>query len=92
METMLKREELLKKMTMIDFMALDLQLYLNTNPDDCDALQMYNSYLTDSNEIKKEYEANFGPLTSFRTKGKDGWQWSDCPWPWQADANFSLLT
>ena len=90
METMLKRNELLKKLTMIDFMALDLHLYINTNPTDNRAIEMYNKYVSESKVLKKEYETQFGPLTSYRTEGQEGWDWADCPWPWQAEFNFSF--
>lgn len=88
MQTM--RNELLKKMTMLDFMALDLQLYLNTHPTDCQALEMYNDCVTNSQIVKEKYEAEFGPLTSFRSEGQEDWAWNDCPWPWQAEFNFSF--
>ena len=95
METMLNRHELLKQITMLDFMALDLHLYLNTHPTDSEALEMYNDCVSGSQAAKEKYEAAFGPLTGFRSEGQQcdsakSWAWIDCPWPWQADFNFSL--
>ena len=37
------RKELLKQVQEADFLALDLQLYLNTHPDCIKALEMYSS-------------------------------------------------
>ena len=92
---MLNREALLKQLTQLDFMALDLQLYLNTHPSDMEALEMYNDCIQGAQAAREKYEAEFGPLTAFRSEGQksdgtDGWAWIDCPWPWQAEANFSI--
>ena len=84
------REALLKQITILDFMAVDLQLYLNTHPTDKDALEMYNDCIDNARAAKKVYEQQFGPLTGFRSDAPDGWTWSDEPWPWQAEFNFSM--
>ena len=90
-----KREALLKQITMMDFMALDLHLYLNMHPTDCEALEMYNDCTIGAKVAREKYEAEYGPLTGFRSEGQKsdgtkGWAWNDCPWPWQANFNFSL--
>ena len=84
------REELLKQITILDFMATDLHLFLNTHPDDAEALKVFNETVAQSKQARKEYEHHFGPLTSYRsadTAGK-GWRWNNCPWPWERDFNF----
>ena len=92
---MLDKFALLKKLTQLDFMALDLQLYLNTHPSDAEALELYTEYLECGNTVREEYESNFGPLTAFRSYGQKpdgtaGFAWADCQWPWMADANFDI--
>ena len=84
------RDALLREITIIDFMALDLQLYLNTHPDDTNALEMYNDCITRSKELHKLYAEDYGPLTSFRSKGQPGWTWNLEPWPWEEKFNFEL--
>ena len=83
-----KRDDLLKKLTVMDFVATDLHLYLNTHPNDSQALKMFNDCVSKSAEVRKEYENHFGPLVGFRTQDSASWRWSDCPWPWEADFNF----
>jgi len=83
------REKLLKQITILDFMAADLHLYLNTHPNDAEALEMFNDTATHGAQVRKDYEEHFGPLVSYRTPDAQGWRWSDCPWPWQKDFNFS---
>ena len=84
----MERDKLLKKITIMDFMATDLQLYLNTHPNDADALAMYNDVVGQSAALRREYEERFGPLVSYRSANPAGWRWSDCPWPWQEEFNF----
>ena len=88
----MNREELLKKLMELDFIAVDLALFLNTHPDHSEAIQTYNQVITAADAVRMKYEEAFGPLCSFRSYAMDenNWQWKDNPWPWQADANFSL--
>ena len=84
------RDTLLREITILDFMAIDLQLFLNTNPTNGEALIMYNDCVTRSNQLKKQYEADYGPLTSFRSDGQPNWNWITEPWPWEEQFNFDL--
>ena len=86
----LERDALLKQITILDFMALDLHLYLNTHPSDEEALTMYNDCITSGKVAREKYEMHYGPLTAFRSDGQKNWNWIDCPWPWHTDFNFSL--
>ena len=75
---------------MLDFMALDLHLYLNTHPQDSDALALFSTTTAKAAAARDKYEAAFGPLTAGGTAPDTGWPWIDNPWPWQACYNFSL--
>ena len=86
----MERDALLREITILDFMALDLHLYLNTHPDDSEALLMYNDCITRSQELRAIYEADYGPLTAFRSQGQPGWTWINEPWPWEEKFNFEL--
>lgn len=88
----MNREELLKKLMELDFIAVDLALFLNTHPDNSEAIQAYNQVITAADAVRMKYEEAFGPLCSFRSYAMDtnNWQWKDNPWPWQTDGNFSL--
>lgn len=88
----MERDELLKKLSELDFIAVDLALYLNTHPSDREAIQAYNQVITAADAVRMRYEEAYGPLCSFRSFASDtqDWQWREDPWPWQADANFSL--
>jgi spore coat protein JB len=79
----MNRAGLLHQITLLDFMAVDLQLFLNTHPQNTEALQMYNDCVANSDDARRQYEKTFGPLSGYRSSNPDGWQWMNEPWPWQ---------
>ena len=79
------REQILCELTALDFMAVDLQLYLNTHPCDNEALKKYNQIVTKADCFRTEYEKAYGPLYSFRSVNNGAWNWIDDPWPWQCN-------
>ncbi len=85
----MNRDELLRQLTALDFYTLDLHLYLNTHPDDRDALNKYNAVITEASALRREYEDTYGPLTQ-NQPSRFPWQWIENPWPWQYQFNFSL--
>ena len=84
----MERDKLLKQLTVLDFMSLDLHLFLNTHPCDAEALKMYNEVAASAEKARCKYEEKYGPLMSYRSKGTDGWGWERCPWPWQESFNY----
>jgi len=86
----MNHDDLLKKLMALDFVAVDLALYLNTHPCDREALAKYNETLAEANAIRSEYEECYGPLYSYRSMSAYPWQWIDDPWPWQYCFNFSM--
>ena len=57
------------ELMMIDFVCLELRLYLDINPEDKNAIQMYNEYKQKSAEAKQQIQDN----------------WVFSPWPWEGD-------
>ncbi len=84
------RDELLKQLTILDFMSFDLDLYLNTHPNDREAIEHYNSIVIQAEKIRILYEKLYGPLCSARSMSRDTWTWIDNPWPWEKEFNFEL--
>lgn len=76
--------ELLGEIQNIDFVLVELNLYLDTHPDDVNAINQYNLYTMKCKQLKEEFEAHFGPLQGFGNGySKYPWSWSTTPWPWQ---------
>ena len=54
------RDSLLKKLTELDFMAVDLQLYLNTHATDKEAIALYNKVIRAADTVRAKYEKEYG--------------------------------
>ncbi len=78
-----ERAELLKKLSAYGFAAYDWNLYLDTHPNDKDAIAMYHKMVERADELRKEYESKYGPLTASASKNMERWDWLDNPWPWE---------
>ncbi|RJQ28401.1 MAG: spore coat protein CotJB [Peptococcaceae bacterium] len=77
---------MLKQIQELEFVAVDLNLYLDTHPDEQKPLADYNNVTMRLNELKREYERNYGPLMSFGCSTSDyPWRWVEEPWPWEMD-------
>lgn len=81
------KTSLLKKLQSYRFAAYDMQLYLDTHPDDKKALKMFKDLVTKSKELVAEYEKTYGPLTATSQANMDEYKWINGPWPWEKEAN-----
>ncbi|WP_071459579.1 spore coat protein CotJB [Bacillus massilinigeriensis] len=76
--------EELEAIQAVDFVLVELTLYLDTHPDDQNAIQQFNQYAQYSNQLKRAFEAQFGPLQQYGNSLSDkNWSWGRAPWPWQ---------
>ena len=76
--------QLLEEIQAIDFVIVELNLYLDTHPDDFDAIEQFNEMTEQSMKLKVQYEQKFGPLMNFgRSYSNFPFNWVDTPWPWQ---------
>ncbi len=81
----MNRAKLLKEISMVDFAIVELNLYLDTHPDDTDAVAYIKQYITILNRLKEEYAAQYGPLTVCDATFHDceTWKWARMPLPWE---------
>ena len=77
------RQELLSWINKVSFMAYDMALYLDTHPDDTQALEFFQKYSQMRRQALANYAAQFGPLTMHCINHEDHWQWATQPWPWE---------
>ncbi|MEA4815445.1 hypothetical protein SDC9_210273 [bioreactor metagenome] len=86
------RDLLLSRLTALDFMAVDIALFLNTHPEKMEAIKFYNRIIMMADTLREEYEKSYGPLCSFRSyaQNENKWDWINNPWPWQKDFNFDM--
>lgn len=75
---------MLKDLQAIDFVLVELNLYLDTHPHDRNAIKQYNRFSQHRQKIKAAFETRFGPLTGCgHSYSRFPWEWSKTPWPWQ---------
>lgn len=77
---MTERERMLRHLSAVEFAAHELQIYLDTHPDDRSAGEALSKYEKHALRLRTGFEEKFGPLTA----GSDGsrWAWIADPWPW----------
>lgn len=75
--------ELLTYLDSLGFAMIDLGLLLDVNPNNENAIKLYNKYREEKQNLIKEYESKFGPIT-LNSDNLDSypWAWNDMPWPW----------
>lgn len=66
----------------LDFALVELGMYLDTHPDDTDAIMLFRQYAKAYEEKKAAYEEAYGPLKMSSAGKGDRWNWIDNPWPW----------
>jgi len=75
---------LLKELQEVDFVLVELTLYLDTHPTDTPAIQQFNQMAQRRHQLAAEYEACYGPLLQYgHSYSRAPWDWNQAPWPWQ---------
>ena len=78
------RQQLMKQVMLYGFACVDASLYLDTHPDDSEALAYFTEHDRIYREAVEEYSRNYGPLTlSHAHHCGSYWNWVNQPWPWQ---------
>jgi spore coat protein JB len=76
--------ELMQQMQETDFVLVELNLYLDTHPDDEAAIAQFNQFTQHSMMLKQQFQAEFGPLYHFGGSFSPApFAWKEAPWPWQ---------
>lgn len=84
-----ERERMLLDLSRMAFAAHELNLYLDTHPDDTSMITLFNDYRTKSNELIKDYEKKYGPIniSSDSLNDKTPFAWEQNTWPWEERFN-----
>ena len=73
----------LAELQALEFVLVELALYLDTHPDDAEAFALYQQYAEMERQARTRYEAAYGPLTKAAVAGSENWSaWLKGPWPW----------
>lgn len=78
----INREKLLEEVMAADFTVIDLNLYLDTHPNDLRAIAISNNSIQKAKMLRSNFERCYGPLTP-ATFSKCPYEWIESPWPWE---------
>lgn len=80
----LSKQEFIEKLQDVSLMAVDLNLFLDTHPTCEKALADYKKVTKLYQDLKAEYEKEYGPLSNYGTFNQtEIYNWTQDPWPWQ---------
>lgn len=79
------RRQMLDWVNMVSFAVLDAQLYLDTHPEDQEALSYFREYNRLRQQAVRDFTALYGPLTAngCGSGSQNSWEWIQQPWPWE---------
>lgn len=79
-----ERETLLYQVMQYKFALTELNLYLDTHPNDTEMIRLFNQYQDIEKQMCDKYESMYGPLTlDSNYLDKNKWVWKNSPWPWE---------
>ena len=84
MENNTPRPNLLREIQQTQFALVEANEYLDTHPNDQEALAYFDRAQKKLRELLTEYEARYGKIETAEG-GKMRWAWVDQPWPWQME-------
>lgn len=79
----INREQLLREIMAADFQVIELNLYLDTHPNDQRALMIFSQSSQRAMMLRHQYERMYGPITPMTTNPGYPWKWIEDPWPWE---------
>ena len=82
---MTDKATLMKRINMLSFAVDEAVLFLDTHPEDREALRFYHEMSAQRQKAVAEYTAEYGPLTAGSVTNAERWTWVDSPWPWQKE-------
>jgi len=71
----------------LGFAVQELALYLDTHPEDKEALALYRSYQEMLHKGMMQYTEKCGPLNHKMPVNDEKYSWLCDPWPWEYAAN-----
>lgn len=80
---MSNKEQLLHDIGIVDFVLVDLALFLDTHPTNTRAMEYFNHYNRIKNEMVSDFSQRYYPLTLSMADSDTEWRWGEAPLPWE---------
>lgn len=81
-QTAQSKSQLMKQINEASFAMDDVTLFLDTHPDNMEALQYYKNVAAMRRNAMAAYQQQYGPLMIDQVTG-NGWTWETEIWPWE---------
>ena len=78
---------MLHQLQALNFAISEIGLYLDTHPNDTEALDLFDQYVEMYEEAMQKYEQMHGPTFQMRAGIGGKYSWTEGPWPWEYAAN-----
>lgn len=76
---------MLNDISIVDFVLVDLTLYLDTHPFDREAMEYFNHYARIKNKMSRDFSMRYFPLTMNQAESNKEWRWGAAPLPWEGE-------
>lgn len=73
----------LNQLRALDFVILELGLYLDTHPNDAEAFTLYQEFVAQEQTARAAWVEKNGPLMQTDAARDSSFTWGKGPWPWQ---------
>ena len=78
-----QKEQMLYDIGIVDFVMVELALYLDTHQTDRNAMEYFNHYSRVKKQLEKEFSQKFYPLNINLAECNKEWRWGTAPLPWE---------
>lgn len=78
----MNQNELLEQLQIYDFALQEAALFLNSHPEDANALNYYHIVQDASKQLRNQYQAQYGPFSN-RENDENKWMYINGKWPWE---------
>lgn len=75
--------KMLHDIGIVDFVLVDLMLYLDTHPSDLNAMEYFNHYARMKLQMEREFSREYYPLRKDLAESSREWRWDNAPLPWE---------
>ncbi len=79
--------QILQVLDQASFAMDDVLLYLDTHPNDGEALAYYQYVRSLRSQAMNAYADQYGPLMKDQEQSAVSWTWISGPWPWEGGSN-----
>ena len=77
----------LAELQALEFVVLELGIYLDTHKDDAEAFKLFQQFSAMEKAAKAAYESKYGPITKEAAATCGSYRWLSEPWPWNYAQN-----